>query len=407
MVRLQEKVFYQKLDWQIGIAITLALTGLGIWASIDKLSFVSFFKWIYKNIFLSTYFWWFLVTLFVVLFRRHKVYKQKEKIESLEEELTEAKEEILILKSKTTPFIKRWEEILENGIRFGSLHYPPMLDFDNDGDPIGIGIDILKIIFNGKINKEYYRVSWQNLVKVLYEKDNNNKFIMDIIATPIFETNERSKLLSFSLPLFYSEIGLYYNCENKYFKNLEPKTFEQAIDFINNINNLNVICIEGELSHRMIKKHFEGNISRIASKNELSIQDLLATVIDDSINSDIVFAETYQAEKLIQSKVAKGENRFAKLKNLFKERQLLYPVVFAMRREDYVLKNYINLKLIELDGPGSGIIKLIKASLSSLGENIHDEDLKKYFIREYSNLTNSQTKQIKAQVVQPITKGST
>ncbi len=407
MVTRQEKPFYNKLEWQIGILLALILTGFGIWASIDKPSFVNSFKWIYLNIFFSIYFWCLIGILLVFIFKRKKLYKQKETIESLENKLINAEEEILILKSKTSPFIKRWEEILEKGIRFGSLYYPPMLDFDSDGDPIGIGIDILKIIFNGKINKEYNKVSWQNLIKVLYEKDNNGKFIMDIIATPIFETNERSKLLSFSLPLFYSEIGLYYNCTNEYFKNLETKAFEQAIDFINNLNKLNVICIEGELSHRMIKKHFQGNISRIANINELSIQDLLATIIDDTINSDIVFSETYQAEKLIQHKLAKGEDRFEKLKNLFKERQLLYPVVFAMRREDYVLKNYINLKLIELDGPGSGILDLIKESLVSLGENIYDEDLKKYFIREYSNLTNSQEKQLKIQVVQPITKGST
>jgi len=393
----QEKYFYEKIEWQIGILIALILTGIGIWAQVDTPSFVSSFNWIYSNIFLSIYFWCLIVFLFVVIYKRKKLSKQKVIIESLEEKLAAAEKEILILKSKTSPFIKRWEEILDQGIRFGSLHYPPMLDFDNVGDPIGIGIDILKIIFNGKINKEYDRVSWQNLVKVLYEKDNNGKFKMDIIATPIFETNERSKLLSFSLPLFYSEIGLYYNCTNDYFKNLETKAFDKAIDFINNLNKLNVICIEGELSHRMIKKHFKGNISRIANKNELSIQDLLATIIDDTINSDIVFAETYQAEKLIQNKLEKGEKRFNKLKNLFKERQLLYPVVFTMRREDYVLKNYINLKLIELDGPGSGIIDLIKKSLFSLGENIHDEDLKKYFIREYSNLTNLQENQLKAQ----------
>ncbi len=389
----KEKHFYKKPEWQIGIIIGFILSGLGIWASIDQTSFKHFLKLANSFIFLSMYsiyFWCSLAVLFVFFFKRKILNSNSVKIKSLEVRLSDAHKEILILKDKTKPFIKRWEEILDKGIRFGSLHYPPMLDFDDASDPIGVGIDILKIIFNGKIHKEHFQVSWQNLSEILYKKDKNHEFTMDIIATPIFETNDRSKQLSFSLPLFYSEIGLYYNCKHEQFGSLEPKTFEMALEYINNIKNSKIICIEGELSHRMITKYFEGNILHIANKNELSIQDLLATIIDETKDSDIVFAETYQADKLIHNKITKGEKQFKKLKNLFKSKQLLYPVVFAMRREDYTLKNYINLKLIELDGPGLGIINLIKKSLSSLGENIRDKDLKKYFIREYSNLTNSQ-----------------
>ena len=411
--------FYQKSEWQIGLGITFLLFGIGLWVSLDKASFSATCVWIYVNIIRCVIFWIVVVGITVfVFYKKGKIkvlstmIKQKESkiselnrtiddinseitqkennINNLNEIIINKEKEIEILKNKTNPFIKRWEEILENGIRFGSIKYPPMLDIDSDGDPIGIGIEILRKIFNGKIKKEYDNVTWQNLVDKLYEKNGDDKFKMDIIATPIFEINERSKLLSSSLPLFYTEIGLYYNSKCMSFKGVTKKSFCDAIQYINNIQyELNVQCIESELSCRMVKKHFKGKNVKTVSKSDLTMENLIATVIDDERNSDFVFAETYQAEKLIRNKISKGETEFNNLKNLFTERQLLYPVVFAMRREDYILKNYINLKLIELDGPGCGVSKLIRDSLNSIGENITDEDLKKYFIREYKDLISN------------------
>lgn len=396
---LKKKFDWSKWSFIVGAPFALLALLVGVWLGVDKASFITFFS--------SKWTW--IVTVFafilgIPVWYIRKLSKSNDELlksntgllnsnKEQEVKLTEILEKI---SEKRPPFIKRWEYLDGNKLKFGSLKYPPMLDFSSTGEPIGIGIDILSKIFNKKLQRQYKALTWEKLNEALYEQDSDGKFNIDIIATPIFETNDRSKNLSFSLPIFYSEIGLYYNASNANFTGLPTKTFAQAKEFIDMQKDdvLFANCIKGEISHKLLKKHFEKKMSEVKDRQELSIQMLLSTIIETEEKSDIVFAETYQAEQLKKMQIQNGNNDFKNLKNLLKPRQLLYPVVFAMRKEDYVLKNYINLKLIEIDGPGSGIVFLINNSLnitdnnfSNMGENAKAEFISEYFVREYNHLT--------------------
>lgn len=384
-----EVVFYKNPVWLIPIVITIILAGLKIWASIDKDSFIKCIKNIWnicKIIFSSI----FGVIVFFILYPqiiklKSIIKPQKLKISLLEDALNEAIKKISKIESKDEPCIKRWEEINSKSIFYGSISYPPMLDIDATGNSIGIGIDLLTKIFGRNIKKRIGTIEWDTMADKLYSNDNDKK--IDIIATPIFETNERSKLMSFTLPIFYSEIGIYVKA-GKHFNKTDEScfTFTDAIGRINKFkdNSLQANCIRGEISQHLLSKHFPDKIKQIYKPHELLISSLLESIIiENNEKSDLVFLEVYQVDKFKKGKIENGETQFENLINILKPNELLYPVVFALRKEDYILKNYLNLKLIEINNHGSGIIELIKESLIKLNENLNADEIKKYFIREY------------------------
>jgi hypothetical protein len=403
-----KNISWDKLAFIVGIPLAIIGIIVAIWPENARVIVItvisSVWTWIISGIIFLFGVGWYVKKFFYSSFQ-HAINESNKTIGELNrtigelnkaiEESNKTIDELKQLPERKKPSIPRWEYFSGNKVRFGSLKYPPMLEFDFNDKPIGIGIHILTKIFEGKLERERKKVTWDNLNKALYEKDDNGNFKIDIIATPIFETHERSNDLAFSLPIFYSEIGLYYNSEDSRFKHLAPQPFEEAKKIINYQKNetLFFYCIEGELSQRLAKKYFNEKQLRLADPRQYSIQSLLETVIDDKEKSDIVFAETYQAEQLIKMKRSEGDLRFNNLKNMLKPKQLLYPVVFALRKEDYVLKNYINLKLIEIDGPGFGINNLIKESLSNvnndfshLEENSKEKFISEFFIRQYHHL---------------------
>jgi len=319
-----------------------------------------------------------------------KLEEVREILKHKENELEVCQREVGQLKSKPVPYYKRFEQIPR--VRYGHIEYPPLLDHTRQGEPIGIGITILKEIFRGNgIEKHDTRMFWEEIETLLYEMDPESpkNYKIDIIATPIFETNDRAQKVSFTSPIFYSEIGLYYSKNNPLFRSLHPMTLDHAIAQIRGRgNDIKFHVIEGELSERMVKKYFSDQLTKnyYAHKSgSMKVPELIKYIAKG--NCDVAFVETFQAD--LQT------NFSDTVVNLLRPNQLLYPVAYAMRREDYVLRRYINLKLMEIDiysgNGGNGITDLIKSELERIGALFHPDDsedekmkkMRKYFIREY------------------------
>ena len=412
----QNKNGFNLGDWKFVVSIVAILvTIIGIWVGVDKNSFVvvSSNKWTYiilSPIFIGYY----IYTLKrQIINQNEKIVNQNEKIVNQNKEIVNQNKEIVnqnkeivnqnkeIVKlrkdleetiSKKEPRFKRWEDFLDkkHSIKFGSLEYHPMLKFEA-GEPVGIGIDILKAIFGNKLKPVDGKLTWDSMEKKLYDEDVNER--IDIIATPILETNTRALNMSFSSPLFYSEIGLFVNAKGDIFTKRDEKnlTFEKAVNRIKSSTSLKAKSIKGEISHKLVKKHFPNIEPLKKNKSNYSIEQLMYSVINEEDNtSDLVFMEVYQAEMFKKQKIIEGKKEYENLINVLKPKKLLYPVVFALRKEDYILKNYINLKLLEIEGPSSGISSLIKTSLNkidntfkSIPDNKKDDIVNDYFIRKH------------------------
>lgn len=248
------------------------------------------------------------------------------------------------LNAALVPKDSRWDQIKTRKIRYGHVEYPPLLGYSaEDHRPEGIGVRLLEYLLEGGVERYNRRSSWEDMLVGLQD----SKY--DILATPLFETRERSKLVAFSSPIFFADIGIY--AARGRFPGVEPLSlsWKEVMDLLTrNHSSLQVHVISGELSEKMALKHLKLPQEKVilAGVGELRIQNLLTalvTYLSDDERNDIVFAERFIAEML------STEVREEKVINLLKEGELLYPVGFVMRREDYVLRNYINIRLMELD----------------------------------------------------------
>ena len=115
---------------------------------------------------------------------------------------------------------QRFENI--DKIVYGHIEYDPLFGYDPRTDtPKGIGIRLIEEIF-GKtaIIKYPKRGLWEDLVTKLSEGE------YDIVATPLYETHARSRLVSFCSPIFFSDIGIYVKADSELFKGRKDSSFE-------------------------------------------------------------------------------------------------------------------------------------------------------------------------------------
>src|SRR5262249_25258988 len=98
---------------------------------------------------------------------------------------------------------QRWEDI--KILRYGHVDYSPFLTYKYD-EPVGFGVELLTRLLEGteiKLEPAENRSAWDTVIDDLQA----GKF--DVVATPLFQTFERSKKVYFTTPIFYCDIGLY------------------------------------------------------------------------------------------------------------------------------------------------------------------------------------------------------
>src|SRR5215510_3017049 len=263
--------------------------------------------------------------------------KARKELEDKQRDLESCQNKIANLLSKPVPYYKRFELI--PSIRYGHIEYPPLLYHTPQGEPLGIGITILNEIFkhNGGIEKHATRMSWEEIETLLYIKDQGNpeKYEIDIIATPIFETNDRSQKVGFTSPIFYSEIGLYYSKKNPRLMPLRQfmqsgMQLDAAITFIGGIkSDIKFHVIKGELSERMVTKYFSNRLIEetnyfVKDRDKVKVPELIGLIASGTC--DIAFVETLQADLQIKSMGAVA----SAVANLLSPNELLYPVAYAL-----------------------------------------------------------------------------
>lgn len=332
------------------------------------------------------------------------------------------KSEIIKHKKPKISDYKRFEEVVtDKTITYGFIDYRPFFRL-KDGNKDGIGWSIINKIFDNnifidcEINQVDYNEevghNWESIFKDLERKKYN------VIITPMYETKSRlyDYNIAFCLPLFYSDIGIYVR-ENDLGKfnndiqlSFDDATFKLTELFSDDELNWKPELLKGEISEIMFTKHINKNnnntktsnkngkrtctdddfinkLGRISDKGELKI--LLAEESDRKEESkkvkilkefgDFIFMEVFKAEKILNSKDFKRKHKF-KLVNVLKKNNLVYPVSFVVRKEETVLRNFINLRIAELKRSGE-LYNIINKESKSYGIEINQVEDR--FIQTY------------------------
>lgn len=301
-----------------------------------------------------------------------------------------------------TPTFKRFEEVFKRKeLTYGFVQYRPFFWKDHITAK-GIGYDLLDKIFYSKVKLKQYAYNkgkdggnWDDILSDL----ENKKF--DIIITPLFETRTRIHKYSvaYCSPLFYSNIGVYVR--SKDFSN-GKLTFEEGKKFLQDKidkSNWKPEILKGELSEQLIQKHF----SKVKPEDTLTEKVNPATDDDftkvlQNVNSDntdtgqFAFMEVFKANSIINK--LSGTDDKLDLINILADNQLLYPVSFVVRKEDTVLRNLINIRLLEMrntldenekrkGNEISELEKAIKDIATSSDVQIGEEDFANIFIQKY------------------------
>lgn len=310
--------------------------------------------------------WLAIITVGLILLLIVTVIRQGRDIRMLSRKLT----------LEEPPKFKRFEQI--KAIRYGHIAYRPLLYYDENDNPQGVGITLLNRVFKEKeILGSHTKALWRDLVENLASKK------YDIVATPIFETRERTKRIAFCSPMFYSDIGMYVKKNSGALGQLpaSSQSFEEAVTMARRMKPT-LVAIEGEISGKMALKYLANkkeDVKEWLTPETASVNSLIAAVNGEiGTDCEVVFAEVFQAE---QTRPVRDGDVF----NILKPKQVLYPVSFAVRKSDYILRNFINLKLLEIEENGKdGILGIILEELKKHPDCSHYtlEDIQRYFVRE-------------------------
>lgn len=247
---------------------------------------------------------------------------------------------------------RRFEQIKnKKEIVFGHIDYLPFFKMNQCSgsticSPSGIGYAILEEIFKGinvKIKEHEESSSWKNIFDRLHKGD------YDIIGTPLYETRTRiyEFNLTYCIPLFYSEVGLFIH-EDDFSNELTLKQIKEIIK--SDSTKWKSPFIEGEISDIIATKANIKNIKGNVHDDSNGFLNLLKKVNKRTEpDFNIVAMEVFKAKSLIRDyNKDKPDKEKLKLVNVLAAKQLLYPVSFAVKKEDTVMRNFINLRIAEI-----------------------------------------------------------
>ena len=129
-------------------------------------------------------------------------------------------------------------------IKVGYISYPPGFIVDpNTDEKSGIFNDVLAEIAkrNGLTINYKEEVSWATMIETL------NLGRVDLIANPVWATPERRANADFSLPIYYSPIGIYVRADDN--------RFDTDIRKLNN-PSVRIAALDGELNYYIGKSDF-------------------------------------------------------------------------------------------------------------------------------------------------------
>jgi len=362
---------------------------------------------LHKNMGLSI-FYITLTTLVVIVIYEYILLKiQYQKLKTLDlEEKSSLKALNINLQNKLKFFEKpltkdikfrRFEKIIESGIVFGYVDYEPFF-YSSRREIGGIGYEVLKeIMLNigiSKLDKNTNARVWKSVLK---PKSSNWKQLLkglenkryDMIASPIYEMRTRlfEHSITFSIPLFYSEIGLYVHRDT-----FKEKFNSIKVKFSNfNINNNDFFSpyIEDEISELLAKKlNFDINEinAEVYNNHESSYIELLEKVNTRESPFNIVAMEVFKAKTIIDREGLK-DDKGNTLVNILEDKQLIYPVSFVTRKEDTALINFLNIRIMDIQKRMNKKVEEEEKERPSLRDIINVE-LNKYTAGDVSEITS-------------------
>ena len=266
----------------------------------------------------------------------------------------------------------RWENIGQ--VRFGHINYPGLLSYDEFNNPRGFGIRMIRELFNSAQfdrDQEYVdvrpspgRSNWRDVLEQL-ELGN-----FDVVATPMLETFERSSMADFTMPMFFSNIGLYISSKAVGAgldgrDGLKKETLDSLVTKLSRRDDtaVDIYYVPGEISEKQGRKLFDrltasmkGTV-RLVSEGD-SIIAMLEQVEAASEVIRMAFCESFHVQ------IGKNyEGRPYYLTNVLEVYHILYPVCFAVRNGDYVLRNRLNIGLLKMTAEGDGIVQRLSDTL--------------------------------------------
>lgn len=152
----------------------------------------------------------------------------------------------------------------------------------------------------------------------------------DMVPSAIWPTAARAKHVDFSIPLFYSGVGIYVRHDDN--------RFVDNLDSINN-ENVTIATIDGEMAQAIARSDFPK-----AKTFELpQLSDIASMLLNvKSRKADVAFVELYFAHEFL-------ENNPRSIKNITPDKPIrIFPNTVVLKGNEFALKSLINTSFEEL-----------------------------------------------------------
>lgn len=228
-----------------------------------------------------------------------------------------------------------YNKVITSGtITCGYISYPPGCIKDpNTGKLSGVFVETLEKAAENLGLKVVWKeeVGWGTMIEGL----KTNRY--DLIGSPVWANAVRGKLADFTVPLFYSGIGIYVRADDNRFNNTSGGL--KAIDN----KNIKISIIDGDISDLITKNDFP-NASVLSLPQNSENSQLFLNVANNK--ADLTFIEPSFAEKYIL-------NNPGKIKNIAADKPIrVFPNTMMFKKGETDFQNMLNVAIAELINSG-------------------------------------------------------
>ncbi len=229
-----------------------------------------------------------------------------------------------------------YERVMKRGsIRCGyGLYNPGCMKDPNTGKLYGIGVDTLEAVAkNLGLKVEWTEeVGWGTMIEGLQ----TDRY--DIIATPVWATSDRARIIDFSAPLYYSPVCAYAKAGNK--------KFSSDLHELNS-PKMSIASIDGATAEIIAQEDYP-NVKRVSLPQMSDFGQLLLTV--STGKADITFTEPADAAIFMKNNPGAVERVGAPVR--------VFPNCWIFRRNQMEFKNMLDTALTQLINSG-GVDKIL------------------------------------------------
>ncbi len=231
-----------------------------------------------------------------------------------------------------------YDRITKNGtIRSGYVSNPPSCMIDpNTGEIKGIFVEAIE----AAAENLGLKIEWTEEVGFGSMIEGVKAGRYDIVPSAIWPNAARSRHVDFSIPLFYSGVGVYVRQDDN--------------RFINNIKSLNsenitIATMDGEMAETIARNDFpKAKTIQVPQLSEIT--SMILNVKNGK--ADVTFVELFFANEFLK-------NNLGSIKNITPENPIrIFPNTVMLKKGEFELQTMLNIALEELINQGM-IDKLI------------------------------------------------